>query len=334
MFVENEISEKAFGGTELTKRGLAKLIDPELLSNFQITCSRVRSLDEDKIRVYWVHDLPNDPECEKLKDENFRNQFHQIVFTSEYQYVMFRNILDLQFDERYRVIESCIEPIDFVAKPDDKINLIYHTTPHRGLALLIPAFDYLSKLHPEIHLHVFSSFKMYGWPDADDTFEPLFKQCREHPMITYHEFSGATSNDEVREQLQQTHIFAYPCIWQETFCRSLVEAMSASVVCVHPNYGALPFTSGGLSIMYPGDINNQKHVNIFARYTDIAINMIKSKNAALDQRLVFNKAYVDTLYSQGYIASKWSALMGQLLKAFPTVESRKMPGQILTFKTS
>lgn len=333
MFEENEVSEKAFGGTELTKRGLGKLIDPTLADQFQIICSRVRTLDESKIRVYWVHDLPNDPECSQLADENFRNKFHQIVFTSEYQYLQFRNVLGLEYDERYRVIESCIEPIEFIEKPTDKINLIYHTTPHRGLELLVPTFKYLSDLHPEIHLDVFSSFKMYGWPQMDERFEPLFQECRDHPKITYHEFSGETSNDEVRKQLQQSHIFAYPCIWEETFCRSLVEAMSASLICVHPNFGALPFTSANLGIMYSGDKDNQKHINIFAKYTDIAINMLKAKNEALQQRLVFNKAYVDTMYSQGYIASKWSSLMMQLMSAYSSVESRKIPSDTLTFRT-
>mgnify|MGYP003352048079 CR=1 FL=1 len=36
-FEENEISEKANGGTEIAKRKLASIIAPELLDNFQTT---------------------------------------------------------------------------------------------------------------------------------------------------------------------------------------------------------------------------------------------------------------------------------------------------------
>jgi hypothetical protein len=37
-FEENDVSAKAFGGTELAKRKLAQILDPELLENFQIIC--------------------------------------------------------------------------------------------------------------------------------------------------------------------------------------------------------------------------------------------------------------------------------------------------------
>ena len=69
-FEENEISINANGGTELAKRDLARLLPTQLLNNFQIICSRVRWIDEEKIRIYWVHDLPVDPECKKLADLN------------------------------------------------------------------------------------------------------------------------------------------------------------------------------------------------------------------------------------------------------------------------
>ncbi len=332
-FTENEISVNASGGTELTKRGLAKALDPKLLEHFQIICSRVRDLAPDKIRVYWVHDLPQDPECSKLQDENFRNQFHLIVFTSEYQYLQFRNVLGLPYSEKFLVLPSCIDPIDVVEKPKDKINLIYTSTPQRGLGLLIPAVDFLSKRHPEIHLDVFSSFKIYGWEERDAHFEPMYQTIREHSNMTYHGFTGP-NQDVVREHLAKAHIFAYPCTWDETFCRSLVEAMSAECLCVHPNFAALPFTSGGLNIMYPGDEDNQKHVNVFLNYLNIAIEMHKNAGDALKHRLGFNKAFVDTLYSTGYVASRWKTVLEKLLTEFPDEASRKPPGHVLTFKTS
>jgi glycosyltransferase involved in cell wall biosynthesis len=325
MFEENEISKNAVGGTELTKRGLGKIIDPTLASNFQIICSRVRELDPTKIRVYWVHDLPSDPECAKIKDKSFRDQFHLIAFTSDYLYMRFRQEHGVPYDEKFVVIESCIDPIDSPEKPDDTINLIYHTTPHRGLALLVPAFGFLAKIHPEIRLHVFSSFKVYGWPEADAQFEPLYEQIRQHEQATYHEFSGTDSYKDVVAQLEKTHIFGYPCVWEETFCRSVVEAMSAECLVVHPNFGALPFTSGGLNIQYPGDADHNKHLNTFTKFLDIAIKITKGKEVATKDRLRFNKAYVDTQYSTQYIANKWTAQMNALLQQYPDEASRALP---------
>ena len=68
-FEENEISVNSQGGTESVKRGLASRLDPKLIEDFQIICSRVRKIEEDKIRVYWLHDLPEDPETNHLKDQ-------------------------------------------------------------------------------------------------------------------------------------------------------------------------------------------------------------------------------------------------------------------------
>ena len=57
MFEENEVSIKSKGGTEMVKRGLAERLPEGLADDFQVICSRVRKIEEDKIRVYWLHDL-------------------------------------------------------------------------------------------------------------------------------------------------------------------------------------------------------------------------------------------------------------------------------------
>ena len=44
-FEENDISKNANGGTEIAKRKLAQIIDPQLLENFQIISSRIREMN-------------------------------------------------------------------------------------------------------------------------------------------------------------------------------------------------------------------------------------------------------------------------------------------------
>src|SRR6185436_14024378 len=145
------------------------------------------------------------------------------------------------------VLYNAIEPIPLVEKPPDTINFVYHTTPHRGLEILVPVFENIVREFPNVHLDVFSSFAAYGWNERDKPYEPLFAKIAEHPNMTYH---GYQPNDVVREYLQRAHYFAYPNTWLETSCIALMEAMSAGCVCLHPNAGALPETSGGLTRMY------------------------------------------------------------------------------------
>jgi hypothetical protein len=143
-FEENEISANANGGTEIAKRKLAGLIKPELLEQTQIVCSRVRDLEEDKIRIFWCHDLPHDPESQLFKDESYRDKFHHFVFISNWQYEQYRTVLGFPYSQKCTVLESGFDPIkvDWEKKKSDTIRFCYTSTPQRGLNLLIPTFDY------------------------------------------------------------------------------------------------------------------------------------------------------------------------------------------------
>lgn len=226
-FDVNEISKNSKGGTELMREGLEKRLDPSLIEDFQIIPSRVRELDETKIRVLWLHDLPGDPESDHLRNGG-HDKFHQLVFVSNWQmqqYVAYYNIPW----SKCIVIENAIVPIEreLIDKPKDKIKIIYHTTPHRGLELVVPVFEKLYETHDNIELDVYSSFKIYGWEQRDTQYAELFERCEKHPKINYH---GTVPNEEVRKAVGSAHIFAYPSIWVETSCISLMEAMSAECI--------------------------------------------------------------------------------------------------------
>jgi glycosyltransferase involved in cell wall biosynthesis len=328
-FEENEISTKAHGGTEITKRTLAKFVDDQLASEFQIIPSRVRELNEEKIRVYWQHDLAEDPEVNHLKEENSRNRFHKFVFSSNWQLQEFVTKLGMPMNEKIQVIETPIEPLEERSKDSEKVNLIYFSTPQRGLELLYPVVEELAKKHPHIHLDVFSSFKIYGWDDADKQFEPLYEKFRNHPNMTYH---GFANQQVLREHLLNAHILAYPNIWKETSCRVLMESMSAGLMCVHPNLGALPDTSGGLTSMYQFNDNVNKHANLFYNYLDHAIQNVNKPE--VQRYLRFVKTYADSRFSIGKISSQWDGMLRDLVEEYPTVESRKIPGKMFVYKTT
>ena len=181
---------KSQGGTERMFERLKKELDPKLLDKFQIICSRVREL-EDKDRVLWLHDLWNDPENNHLREEESRKKFKKLVFVSNHQMHTFCMGLGVPYDNCH-VMRNAIDPVPLklINKPDPKkeIRLIYHTTPHRGLELLVPVFEFLCKEHKNIHLDVFSSFEIYGWKHRDKQYEQVFETCQKHPNITYHGF--------------------------------------------------------------------------------------------------------------------------------------------------
>jgi glycosyltransferase involved in cell wall biosynthesis len=331
-FEENEISAKAQGGTEIAKRKLASIIDEKLLDNFQIVCSRPRELDESKIRIFWCHDMPEDPESAKFRDTEWRDKFHKFVFISNWQFQRYQGMHGIPMDSKCIILESGIEPAPescLEKSYDDKIRLVYTSTPQRGLEILVPVFEFLNQTQDDIHLDVFSSFKIYGWDEYDKQFEPLYEQVRNNPNMTYH---GFVPNAELKEYLNKSHIFAYPSIWPETSCRAMLEAMSAGLVCVHPNLGALPETSGALNVMYQIDMDKNMHGSIFAGNLNAAIELVRQKNQ--DNMIRFNKTYVDSRYNIDFIKSKWEFMLKDLVKRYPDEDSRKFPEAMFTYKTS
>ena len=331
-FEENEISKNANGGTEIAKRKLASIIDPALLDNFQIICSRPRELEMDKIRIFWAHDMAEDPESKKFQQQDFKDSFHQYVFISNWQYQRYQLIHGIPYDEKSIVLESGIEPApeSALTKPTDKIRLVYTSTPQRGLEILVPVFEKLAELNSDIHLDVYSSFKIYGWDEADKQFEPLYDRIRNHPQMTYY---GFVSNDQLKQALNSAHIFAYPSIWQETSCRAMLESMSAGLVCVHPNFGALPETSGCLNVMYQGDYQDKSnHANIFAKHLNAAISFVR--NNEHQPMIRFNKVFVDSRYDIIRIKNQWEMMLRGLLNRYPDISSRQKPKQQFVYRTT
>lgn len=328
-FEENEISIKSQGGTESVKRGLAARLDPELIKDFQIICSRVRNIENDKIRVYWLHDLPEDPETSHLKNPESLARFHKLVFCGNWQYSRYQHVLGVPYSRQCTVIDTPIEPAQNVQKTFDKIRLIYTSTPQRGLQILVPVFEALARKYSNIHLDVFSSFKIYGWDSADAQFEPLYEKIRQHPQMTYH---GFASNESVREHLLKAHIHAYPSIWLECNSRSVIEAMSAGLLCVHPNFGGLVDTAGGLNLMYQGDTDINTHAKAFYQTLDHAISVVEREDTQNYLKLV--KIYADNRYTWDRIVPMWTDTLNELKETYNNVESRKPNVSYFVYKPS
>jgi UDP-glucose:(glucosyl)LPS alpha-1,2-glucosyltransferase len=187
------------------------------------------------------------------------------------------------------------------------------------LELLVPVFTKMAENDPKIHLHVHSSFKIYGWEERDKPFEPIYKICREHPQITYH---GFTEYQELKEKIKGYHILAYPCIWPETACRVVIEAMSAGLACVHSNLGALPDTTGCLNYMYDGSSIPEEHYKQFYTYLVRAIQDVRGQGDEFKNHLIFNKTFIDRRFDPKLFQLRWTNMLQELVDRYPTIESR------------
>jgi glycosyltransferase involved in cell wall biosynthesis len=313
---------KPMGGTELMLNALLQRLGDSFAEEIEIIV-RPQEIDEQKKNILWVHDLPADMPFMASAVE--RSNFDGIVFVSSWQQQLFNLNADVPFSESV-VIKNAIEPIPEREKQDDGVvRLVYHSTPHRGLEILVPVFVELCKKYDNLRLDVFSNFDLYARPELNENYESLYDICRSHEKITYH---GTQPNSVVRDALASAHIFGYPSIWRETSCLCAMEAMSARCVVVAPNYGALAETLAGFSIAYDYNENKHEHAQVFAAALDKAIEGVV--NSRYDQLLHFQKAYADSFYNWDSRISQWTSYLS-FVKNNP--KKRKMNGA-LTWTTS
>lgn len=308
----NELNVNAKGGTELMAEALMERLDADFGSNFQIICSRVRDVDPDKVPILWLHDLPGDPESQHLADPESVNRFAKIVFVSHWQMNEYISTYNLPY-EKCAVVKNAIEPIEYKERPQDGVTrLIYHSTPHRGLQLLIPVFEFFQNKY-NIELDVYSSFNLYGWGERDEPYKDLFERMDANPKIRNH---GTVSNDEIRKAVQKADIFAYPNIWPETSCLCLIEALAAGCLTVHPNYCALPETSADWSIMYQWIPDPNDHANMFASVLENVLESYNTDKKLPEAMLQYQSNYYNNHYSWDKRMGEWNQLLHSAMHEF------------------
>ena len=294
------------GGTEQMYKGLMDRLPDELKNSFNIICSRVREVDSSKRNLLWLHDTWDDPESQHLKEKSSLDRFEKLIFVSNYQQETYNMALQVPYDKGI-VLQNAIVPIEEHVKPEGTINLIYHTTPHRGLELLAPVADFMTDRGIDYHLDVYSSFAIYGWEHRDDPYLPLFEKLKANPNVTYH---GFQPNSVVREALKKAHIYAYPSIWPETSGISVIEAMSAGCDVVCPNLAALPETTANFATMYGWSEDANTHANRFAGLLMLAIKNFWDENN--QNKLNFQKMYTNNFYNWDYRIQQWVGFLGGL----------------------
>lgn len=313
----DEFSKKSLGGTEIIKHGLLERLPQELLNKFQIITDRFDDLDETKIRLYWSHldTEQNEQMLDHLNKENIKplanggwNKFHKIVFISHHQMENWIKTYDIPRSHCV-VMKYAIDPIELQEKPTDKIVLVHHSNPQRGLSLLVDVFEKLCEKYDNIELKVHSSWKIYNMNAQENDYikSDLYQRLERHSKIKN---IGYLPNDELKKSLASSHIFAYPNVMVETFCLSLLEAMSAGLLCVHPNYGCLPETASNWTMMYPYHEKIISHEERFYQELKKAIEIVNTKET--QEHLKKQKEYVDYLFNWERRTQDWIDLLTNL----------------------
>ena len=292
----------SFGGSESQLRLLLKHLPDKNFKdiNLILNSTNYDLPEEDKINVLWMHHFVNQKEAQNLGSKEFTEKLDYIVFNSNWNFEKF--VYQFKIPEsKSLVIKNAIEKIQNNEKPKDKMNLIYHTTPWRGLSHLLKVFK---KLNIEnVELNVCSSTKIYGKKFDDKlgkTYQNLFEECKNTKNVNYFDFM---KNSEIIQLLKNMHIFSYPSIWPETSCVSAIESMASGCEVVSTNLGALYETCAPFGTLISFDRNLD---NLEKNFIKTLTNSIKNYWSEENQKkLSLQREAINSTYTWDQRSVEW-----------------------------
>ena len=302
---------ESFGGSENQLRFLLKYLSDENFKDINLILNNTSHdlIEKDKINVLWMHHFVNQKEAQNLGSKDYIKKIDWIIFNSNWNFEKY--VYQFKIPEnKSLVIRNAIEKIDFQEKPKDKINLIYHTTPWRGLENLIKIFKKLSL--ENVELNVCSSTIIYGKKfnsGIGNIYEKLFEECKKTQNINYY---GYLENNKIIDLLKQTHIFTYPSIWPETSCISAIEAMAAGCEVLTTNLGALYETCSPFSNFVGFD---RDFGNLEKKYTEALLKSIKDYWSEENQnKLKLQRETINLTYSWEFRSKEWESFFRRARK--------------------
>ena len=299
----------SFGGSESQLRFLLKYLPNKSFEDINLILNSTDEelIEKDKINILWMHHYINQKEAQNLASKEFIQKLDYVVFNSNWNSKQHIHHFKIP-ESKSIVIRNAIEKIDFKKKPKDNINLIYHTTPWRGLTHLLRVFENLNMKN--VILNVCSSTKIYGKKFDDilgKKYEDIFNKCKNTKNVNY---LGFVNNKEIIELLKKSHIFAHPSIWPETSCVSAIESMAAGCQIVTTNLGALYETCSPFANFVNFDSNLN---NLEKRYSkalkDAVNNYWSDKNQSI---LKLQSETINATYSWDVRSKEWSNFFDEI----------------------
>ena len=301
----------SFGGSENQLRLLLKYLPDRSFKDINLILNNANYdlIEKDKINILWMHHFVNQKEAQNLGLKDFVKKLDHIVFNSNWNCEKHIDQFKIPKNKSV-VIKNAIEKIDFEEKPKDKINLVYHTTPWRGLTLLLRVFKKLNLKNVE--LNVCSSTIIYGKKfDAvlGKEFENIFNECKNTKNINYF---GFVDNKKIIHMLKKMHIFSHPSIWPETSCIAAIESMASGCQVVTTTLGALPETCSSFGTFVDFDRNLD---SLEKKYSEVLLNSIMNFWSDENQnKLKLQRETINATYSWDVRSIEWKNFFNEMRK--------------------
>lgn len=138
----------------------------------------------------------------------------------------------------------------------EKYTFIYSSFADRGLLQLLKMWKKIVERYPTAHLNIFCNLQ-HKWSQmvAENEMVEIQKIINENRnSITNH---GWVNGKILREFWAKSHIWFYPCTYEETCCLSAWEAAASKTLVVTNHLAALKTSVGNRGVIIEGDARQQ-----------------------------------------------------------------------------
>lgn len=193
--------------------------------------------------ILWLHNLPEqlgEEMVAAMRTPIVRDAYYHIIVPSKWT----KKYLIDNFGvapNKITAIPNAIHPLNYTdSKKHDVVmpKFIYYSDSMRGLEMLLQGAALVDE---PFTLDIYTNMNPHtqGFGPNTPPNKWVLELIEEKPHINIY---GRTNNITLRRRIEEANVFLYPSTYLETSCISLMEAMSAGLLCVVPKIGALSET--------------------------------------------------------------------------------------------
>ena len=266
--------------------------------------------------VLWSQHAADQPDVQPLGHAEERRAWDGFFLVSQWQAESYAATFGIPA-ERIAILRNAAAPAfqtlerrsPAFFRTGDAPVLAYTSTPFRGLAILLTAFPAIRAAVPGCRLRVYSSMGVYQVAEASDDYRVLYELARALPGS---EYLGSLPQTALAEALAEADILAYPNVFAETSCISVMEAMAAGCLVVSSKLGALPETTAGFGFLMDASMEVVSMARDFATLLVAVIASAREKPDQIEDRLRRQHSHARTAYDWATRAQEWEQALQRL----------------------
>jgi glycosyltransferase involved in cell wall biosynthesis len=150
--------------------------------------------------------------------------------------------------EKVHTLNYGIDPLTRSIKV--KNSFIYSSFPNRGLVILLRMWPKILKMCPDATLNVYCNFEN-RWVNetTPDQIREIKETIIQQGVISH----GWVNKNKLKEAWERAEYWLYPCIFEETFCLTAMEAAISRTFAITNNLAALAETVGDRGLIVQGN---------------------------------------------------------------------------------